>query len=477
MKNNKVLEAGIGYIIGNYLLKGLSFITLPIFSRLLSKSDFGIYNVFLSYEGILFILIGLAIHSSYKNAKFKDCNTGIYNRFNYRTYISTTYIMICFNALVFLIIVNIFHEFWMNLLGIDWIVLNCLILYSFANAIITCFNNDCSLNYKYKRYLKVSSANAILSISLSLLLIFTVLNKSRFLARIIGTSLPIFIISVVILMKTIRQFSPSNYKLYLSWGIKFSLPIVAHGISQVILNQFDRIMIRNIISDEAAGIYSFAYTIYSILLVTVTSLDSVWMTWFYENMNGGAYCRIRKYSNYYMLGILILSIMLMLLSPELILILGSTAYSESVYCVIPIIVGGFFSFMYCFPASIEYYYEKTQFIALGTCVCAFINIILNFICIEKFGYISAAYTTAVSYIIYFMFHYFIAFKIAGRFIYSNKSIAWIGMSLICSSIICLLLVEHMFIRWIMVLIILIITILVEEKQFGFIGRILKNKNL
>ena len=32
-KSNKVVKAGIGYVIGNYLLKGLTFFTLPIFTR------------------------------------------------------------------------------------------------------------------------------------------------------------------------------------------------------------------------------------------------------------------------------------------------------------------------------------------------------------------------------------------------------------------------------------------------------------
>ena len=66
LKKNKVLKAGIGYTIGNYFLKGLGFITVPIFSRLMAVSDYGIYNTFLSYEGMLYLFIGLALHSSIK---------------------------------------------------------------------------------------------------------------------------------------------------------------------------------------------------------------------------------------------------------------------------------------------------------------------------------------------------------------------------------------------------------------------------
>ena len=66
LKNNKIFKASAGYTIGNYLLRGLGFITVPIFSRLLSTADFGIYNTFMSYEGILYLCIGLALHSSIK---------------------------------------------------------------------------------------------------------------------------------------------------------------------------------------------------------------------------------------------------------------------------------------------------------------------------------------------------------------------------------------------------------------------------
>ena len=45
IKTNKVLQAGMGYTIGNYLLKGINLITLPIFARLMNKTDYPFDNV------------------------------------------------------------------------------------------------------------------------------------------------------------------------------------------------------------------------------------------------------------------------------------------------------------------------------------------------------------------------------------------------------------------------------------------------
>ena len=69
--NAKILKAGAIYVVGNYLLKGISFLSAPIFTRLLSTSEFGEYSIYCSYEGIIYILVGLALHSSINNAKYK----------------------------------------------------------------------------------------------------------------------------------------------------------------------------------------------------------------------------------------------------------------------------------------------------------------------------------------------------------------------------------------------------------------------
>lgn len=68
---NTALKAGLGYTIGNVLVKGINFLTLPLFSRLLTTAEFGVYNVFLSYDAILSVLIGLALHSSIKSAHYE----------------------------------------------------------------------------------------------------------------------------------------------------------------------------------------------------------------------------------------------------------------------------------------------------------------------------------------------------------------------------------------------------------------------
>lgn len=463
IKSNKVAKAGIGYVIGNYLLKGLTFFSLPIFTRLLTTSDYGIYNTFIAYESIFFVIIGFAIHSSFKNAKYK------YEE-KYDEYVSSSFLLIIISFIIWFLIIFFFSFILLNIFNLDRISLYMLVLYSFSSAVISCVNSYLSLNFQYKSFIIISAINAISNILLSIILINTAFSSEKYLGRIVGTTIPAFLISIVLITIFFLNKKPKNCVQYWKWGLNYSLPIIPHGISQVILNQFDRIMIQNIIGSSEAGLYSFAYNIYTIINVTTTSLGNVWEPWFYEKMHNKEYPLIKKRSSEYVIGVLVFTLCVMLISPEIIKILGSESYWDAQYCVIPIIGAGYFTFLYTIPSSVEYYYSKTKYIALGTMGAALLNIILNYIFIYRYGYVAAAYTTLFTYLIYFFTHYVISRKIFKENIFNFKIIL-LSITILLGMIFFInVFINNMIIRLIILIIVLIFSIFYEEKEFGLLKK-------
>ena len=56
MNNNaKALKSGFWYLIANFATKAMALITTPIFTRLLTKEEFGEYNNFISWMSIAVI--------------------------------------------------------------------------------------------------------------------------------------------------------------------------------------------------------------------------------------------------------------------------------------------------------------------------------------------------------------------------------------------------------------------------------------
>lgn len=464
--NSKVIKAGIGYTVGNYMLKGLSFLTVPIFSRLLSTADYGIFNKYLAYQTIVFLLVGLSLHTSLKNAKYKyQQDFGKYN--------SCCILITVTNLGIWILLCNLVYPLYGSLVGFSRMVVNLLLIDSFGTALIQFFNVYVGLDYQYASFLKISAFNAVTNLGLSVLFLLTVFQDNRAMGRILGNVIPAAIIAVIIILYFWKRERPVIQREYARFAIGYSLPLIPHGISQVILSQFDRIMIEGLIGPSQAGIYSFAYNIFSIINVTANSLDNVWGPWFYERMEEKDYESIRSISSKYAFGMLLFSIMVMLGTPELIKLLGAREYWDAMYSVIPIVVGGYFMFLYTFPSCVEYYYAKTKYIALGTGGAAVINIVLNVLCIQRFGYIAAAYTTLATYLLYFVFHYVIAVRVHKDRLFATGRLAGYIVAALVGGAAALLLIRYWLVRWLLLAAVGTGFMIWTEKEFGIYAKLQK----
>jgi len=301
-------------------------------------------------------------------------------------------------------------------------------------------------------------------------MILYVFPEEGYMGRVLGTTIPAAVIALYILL---RQFKIANPKINLEfwkWGLSYSLPVMPHTIGQVILSQFDRIMILKMVNAQKAGIYSFAYNIYSIVYITSTSLDHVWSPWFYREMHKGNENGIQRYTTMYSYGMLLFSSCVMLGSVEIVKLLGPKEYGESVLCVVPLVAGGFFTFLHMIPIAVEYYYEKTKFIALCTVSAALINVLLNWIFINRLGYVAASYTTFVTYFLYFMFHYLLSIKIHKKPFISGRTVIIETSAILIMMALALVLADKWHIRWGMIIVICMVCMFVGYRYLSSVRK-------
>jgi O-antigen/teichoic acid export membrane protein len=440
LSEKKAVKAGIGYTIGNILVKGINFLTLPLFSRIMTQEQFGVYNVFLSYDSILFVVVGLALHSSVRSAHYE---------FRGKTdeYVSSISLIYLLNTAFFLLVVFFFGNYLSGWMGYSKTLLYLLVLFSFGGAMLSLYNNRLSLDYSYKKYMCVSLVNSLGNVSLSLLLIFTTFQKNRDIGRILGATLTLFVIAVVLLISMYRKALPRYNKEYWRFGLKYSLPIVPHGISQVILSQFDRIMIKSMVGDAEAGIFSLAANIQLILTVISDSVFTAWSTWFYEEIDQNHTKAIQKRATQITVLFTILAVGLIALSPEIIFILGGTRYELGKYVAIPMVLDAYALFLYGIIVPSEYYTKKTQYIMFGTIAAAAINIAANLFFIGKFGFLAAAYCTLFAYICYLLFHILISRKLVKFSVIPIKNILFNSLFVVLMAVMGLLLVDSILIRY------------------------------
>ena len=77
------------------------------------------------------------------------------------------------NLVVALFISIVFNKILTKLLDLALVTLVMLVIYSFGIAVVTLYNARISLDYEYKKYIKVSLASTIGNVGLSLIFLAT----------------------------------------------------------------------------------------------------------------------------------------------------------------------------------------------------------------------------------------------------------------------------------------------------------------
>lgn len=396
MRSNKILSGTIIYTLCNLLVGGLAIITSPIFTRMMSVGDYGIYSMFNSWNNMIFCISSLGF--SYAIAPAKREYGEKINSF----VLSVMLIAVIIPIFLFIVSIcggnDIFADVFSipsSLVYLFWMELGCYTIIDFeTNKLAICDSR--------KEYVFICLLRAIGSTILSIIIICFI-KKNTYYGRVLG----VLVISVVLCIEIIK----TNFKYikdilwaeYLKFALKLGVPMIFHGLAMVVLGQVDRIMIIKTYSEVEAGLYSYGYSIATMIMFVLNAVNLALKPWLFDNY-GRNNISVKQKMDKIAKIMMLISILYILVSNEIIKILADRKYWGTVTFVYPIVVACFCQFLYSFYSSIETMEYKTQYIAIGSAVAALVNGILNYYLLSKFGYEVAAITTLIGYFLLLVFH-------------------------------------------------------------------------
>jgi O-antigen/teichoic acid export membrane protein len=454
---NKVIKSSLWYTISSFLLSGISFLTTPLFTRILSLEEYGAYSNFNAVYSIISVIITLNLGSTLIRAQydFSDDKEGYTSTL---LYISTIIVFVA------LILGNIFYDQIFSFLMLDRFALNVMFVSLMFLPSVNIFQIWQRIEYKYKMSVLVSFLSSIGNVMFSLLFVFTFENKLN--GRILGSQLAGIIIGFCILIYYIHRSKKFNIE-YCKYALKICIPYLPHLLSLNILSMSDKLMITQISGSQYNALYSVAVNCGMIMTILMSALNNAFSPWLGEKLHLKQYDNIRYFSYIYIILFCAVAMADMLFAPELMLIFGGTKYIEAKYAIPPIIMGCMCQFLYTMYVNIEQYEKKTIGMAIASCIAALINIVTNIIFIPKYGYIAAAYTTLFSYFCLLILHYLLVRKMKLSKVYNTKYIFSILFILFLISIISINLYNYILGRYILIVVyitIILITFLMFIKS-------------
>lgn len=467
--SNSAIMAGFWFTICSILQRGISIITMPIYTRLMPTEQFGEYSIFQTWYNILIIIITLNIHQ-------EIFNKGLSNYSEQKDeYTANQMGLLFILTFFFLIIYYIFKNAINNLLGLSTYLVIIMIFEILANAIFGLWSTNKRFKFEYTKIVIVTLVISILNPIVGIIAVY--FSKYKAQARIISNALIPIILAIFLIINIAKKGKIFHNIKWWKNSILKSLPLIPHYLSLVLLNQSDKLMINEFCGVEFAGIYSVAHAAGLLTTIVNTSINNAFVPWAYDKLKHEKEIEIKKNSNILFFIVLLINAIVIWFSPEAIKIIAASEYQSAIWCLIPIVASVFFYFIYMLFVDIEIYYGENKLVAIASLFAAILNIILNYIFIPIFGYIAAGYTTLFSYFMTMLLHYiFMKITLKKNNVYNNifdeKKIIIFSILLIFILGMSVVLYKYFYIR---LIIVIVCSILIYIKKYTIINFI--NENL
>lgn len=398
--NKKLFSNTILYTLGEVVPRILSFLMMPIFTRYLLPSDYGILSYTNSVIAFIYAFCTLSLNT-YVLRFYFDCKT----EDEKQRLIGNIFLFIAMVNLVVLLFLNLTGEAIVKKanITISWKPYLC---FAIINNFLESFSIIPMVYYRVKQ-----NAKAFVTISLGrcvLQYLFTFIMLvpmgmgliSQYYGRIF-TLLPFFFIYVIIIVKNGKiNLNGTQIKA----GLKYSLPLLPGTMSYLVLTSLDRIILERYVTLEIIGIYNIAYTIAFALNMVIQSFYRAFEPNIFQKYtdygNGEVFVSyMHRVNNIYNFLLYALAIALSLFAKEALMIIASEKYYAAAFYVPPVLVGVIFSgrklLMDCALAA-----EKRSVISgIGTMIGAGVSLVTNIILIPRIGVIAAPIALAVSYMV------------------------------------------------------------------------------
>ncbi len=424
------VKASFALFFASLVTKGIAYVTTPVYTRLLTPDEFGQANVFLTWLHLLGLVAMFCLYCGV-------FNNGMVDYPDRRDEYSLSMLGLAnLITLVFSGVLLCVYPFLRKWMGMDYplVILMCVVFLFQPGYSFWMSRQRYELKWKASTFWTVFSSFLSPVVAVVAILAFP---DHRLHARLFGAEGALAVIYAGFCLHIALKNRFRVNTVFWKQAFFFNLPLIPHYLSTYLLSSSDKLMISRMIGDAATAYYSVAHSVAFVVLVVWTAAHASLIPFIYEN------CKTKNYSAISKVTLPILAvfggtcILLILLAPEAIALMATHDYREAIYVVPPVVAGVFFQVHYYLYADVLYYYKKPRYVMYGSIGATAANLLLNWLFIPRFGYIAAAYTTLVCYLLQAAIDYWAMRHVIREKIYDMRLIVLLSAALCTIAFTCL----------------------------------------
>lgn len=393
MKEEHRLIKNTGLIaLGNLSTKLVSFFLLPLYTAVLSTSQYGTVDYIISISTFCVPFATLLMDESMFrfliDAKTKKEQTSIISRSIKISFVGIAIVsFICLMAFIF----------------IKQIIILVFLLYLISSVIATLFSAFLRGIGRTDWFALYNCVTGILNVLLNVTLIavfkFGVFGM-LFAFIIAQLVVAIFTAFKIKIWKFIDLRMSGNYREMLH----YSLPMIPNNIFWSVINLSDRIVIMNVLGAGSSGLYAVAYKFPTLMDTVYGFFYQSWKESSARALTNGNSDEFFQKIFVYLINFLFSVVLVMTaFMPIIFKVMVNQRYSSAIYYVPILLFATFFSNLSGFFGGVFTAYKNTWILGTTTVWSAIINLVLNLAFIKMLGIYAAASATLLSSLFIFLY--------------------------------------------------------------------------
>ncbi|PCI02493.1 MAG: hypothetical protein COB78_13330 [Hyphomicrobiales bacterium] len=398
MIDHKVLRSVLLFTVTNAAAAAMPLLLLPILTRVLTPTDYGIiamYSIVITAFGAL---TGLSVHGAVGMRYFDR------DDYDFKRYVGNCFIILTLSSLTLLGLVAVFHT---SLEELTKLPAKWLLIAVGVSAVQFVLLIRLAIFQSGKRAgafatFRVGQAAVDGTLSLMLVVGFAMAWEGRLIGISTGILLLGLAAAISLALHGYFKFVPSRE--YMANALKFGLPLIPHVLGGMLLAMADRVMISNVLGVAETGIYMVAVQIGLGVFLLADGCNRAISPWYLEALKKNdslVDVKIVRYALVYFIGLLVFALTVGLAARWFLPMLVGPAFVDAAGLIWLIALGQAFGGMYLLVSNVVFYKNKTLSLSLVTISCGIFNVGLSYLLLNVVGLVGAAQAYVIAQILMF----------------------------------------------------------------------------
>ena len=422
-KSNLFLKRFSTVLIIDIFVKLSAFILLPVYLRLMSQDEFGLYNYILSILNTFSLVLNFGLYIPLTKFYHDSKDPQERGKLLYTLWI-TLVIAMCF-ALIPLYFFKI--DYWfINLLfqnPIDYQSYRFVIFFSLLATIFSFMLTSYFYSAERIGLIKKYNIAKIIAINIFVVGALYFIPGDKANTRLIFTYAIEFILFCLFLRFLVKKFVFRFDKNIAIKSLKMGFPIMLSAIMGIIINFSDKFFLERYGDFTALSQYYLAISFSGIIMVIFNSVQNAWLPLFMKEKN--LKTNLAKTNQLFKkllivftgIGIAIWLLFFTLLQIEII----PAKYTEALYILPILLVTNIFAALTPILSNYMIYFQKTYIVSIAGLFVCVISLLSSYFFIRRWNIYGAALASLISGVSYLLIYYIIVKSLAKKHLVLNQN--------------------------------------------------------